>query len=110
MAIGTTIFIPGSAGAQKYLNTILSGHSAPPDAVGSIGDFWLNLDTYVLTGPKQGDKWPKAGQELIGPAGSGTGDGGNQIFWGEGPPSDELNPKVNDVYIDTLSLTLYRAA
>jgi len=110
MAIGTTIYIPGSRGTSRYFNTILSGHSAPPDAAGTLGDFWLNLDTYVLTGPKQGDSWPKTGQQLIGAEGSGGQGSGNRIFWGEGPPSDSLNPAVNDAYIDITNMALHRAS
>lgn len=110
MAVGTTIYIPGSAGVSRRLNTILSGRTPPPDAVGTIGDFWLNTDSYVLTGPKQGDTWPKGGVSLIGQGtGGGTG-GGNQIFWGEGPPPESLSPSVNDAYIDITNMALYRAS
>lgn len=110
MAVGTTIYIPGSAGVSRRLNTILSGRTAPPDAVGTIGDFWLNTYSYVLTGPKQGDAWPKSGVSLIGQGdAAGTG-GGNRIFWGDGPPPESLNPSVNDAYIDITNMTLYKAS
>lgn len=105
----TTILIPGSSSGTRSFNTLLNGRENPPDSAGERNDFWLNTATTTLFGPKRGDTWPKEGVSLIGRGEAGTS-GGNRIFWGTGAPSDDLNPGENDLFIDTNSLTIYRAS
>ena len=106
----TTILIPGSSTGTRAFNTLLNGRGNPPDSAGERNDFWLNTTTTTLFGPKRGDAWPTEGVKLIGGQGeAGTGSG-NRIFWGTGAPSDDLNPGPDDLFIDTASLTIYRAS
>lgn len=50
-------------------NTILSGIVDPTDAVGKVGDFYINTASSKLFGPKT-TSWP-AGTSLVGPSGAG---------------------------------------
>lgn len=50
--------------------SILSGFYLPLEDEGQPGDFFLNLNTYTLYGPKSlQNRWPTLGVPLIGPAG-----------------------------------------
>jgi hypothetical protein len=59
---------PGKAG-QNGINgkTIISGAGIPSADIGTFGDFYLDLDTYQLYGPKDKD-W-SYGVSLVGPKG-----------------------------------------
>jgi hypothetical protein len=48
--------INGSNGADG--NTILSGSGAPDNLLGNNGDFYLDLNTYEMYGPKTSGIWP----------------------------------------------------
>lgn len=50
-------------------NTILSGSSIPTAGLGKDGDFYLNLTTTTLFGPKTTGNWPLGGTLLVGPKG-----------------------------------------
>ena len=49
-------------------NTILSGRGAPKTTLGVDGDFYIDVITYTMYGPKKNDKWP-SGVNLKGPQG-----------------------------------------
>lgn len=72
---------------------IHSGHGAPTDAVGNVGDFWLDLDTYTLWGPKTAvgsngtSTWAGVPQtSLIGPRGPQGPAGTPGGTGAQGPP------------------------
>lgn len=48
--------------------SVLNGATAPTSADGSDGDFWINITTWEIFGPKASGTWPE-GVSLIGPAG-----------------------------------------
>ena len=80
--------IPGRDG-----NTIISGFYNPLDAEGKKGDFFLDLNNYLLYGPKPSDtKWQKIGIPLIGPVGA-TGETGAQGPKGDTGATGATGPK-----------------
>jgi hypothetical protein len=84
-----TVLAPrGPAGEDG--NTILSGADTPSDTLGSDGDFYLDLSSYFLYGPKANGAWSSSGAGLIGPAGAAGADGldGRTILDGIGAPSN----------------------
>ncbi|MDD0857963.1 hypothetical protein NHF46_09700 [Arthrobacter alpinus] len=69
--------------------SVLSGTGTPGADTGSDGDFYLDLSSYQMFGPKAGSIWPSRSQPLVGPAGpmgpqglagavGATGEKGNQ--------------------------------
>lgn len=58
--------IAGREDAVK--NTILNGRGAPKPSLGIDGDFYIDVTTFTIYGPKKGSKWP-AGFNLRGPQG-----------------------------------------
>ena len=50
-------------------NTVHNGNGAPPTAVGIIGDFYLDIVSVNLYGPKTTLGWPKSFASLVGPQG-----------------------------------------
>ncbi|HEY2581614.1 MAG TPA: hypothetical protein VGI43_07400 [Mucilaginibacter sp.] len=104
----------GPAGANGQNGSVIySGTTAPPAATGAIGDFYLNLNTGLLYGPKTAAGWG-TGFSLIGPVGQAgatgamgaTGAAGNTILSGSGAPSTTLG-KNGDYYLDISSYLLY---
>jgi phage baseplate assembly protein V len=88
---------PGERGADG--STVSSGDGSPPPALGQNGDFWLDLLTHHLYGPKTAAAWPSTGVSLIGPQGpqgavgaigpqgpAGDGGGGPGTQGPQGPP------------------------
>lgn len=61
----------GAPGADP--NTILSGTGAPGGGTGDDGDFYIDVATLEIYGPKAGGVWGAA-TSLIGPSGPGSGD------------------------------------
>jgi hypothetical protein len=53
---------------------VLNGVEPPGPADGEDGDFWIDTDTNIIYGPKVGVTWG-VGTSLVGPPGSGGGDG-----------------------------------
>lgn len=49
--------------------TVLSGQGAPSNTLGANDDFYLDLTTYALYGPRTNGAWPTPPTSLIGPAG-----------------------------------------
>ena len=56
--------------------TVLSGNGVPNGSVaGAVGDFYIDLDTYIIYGPKTSTNsitWPTTGEDLRAPAGFGV--------------------------------------
>ena len=51
--------------------SVLSGRGLPPSKLGQQGDFYIDIDTYIIYGPKNNDEfWPLTGTSLIGPTGA----------------------------------------
>jgi hypothetical protein len=50
------------------VNTILSGRGLPKAGIGTDGDFYIDIMTYTIFGPKKNGKWP-SGVNLKGPQG-----------------------------------------
>ena len=58
--------VPGPQGARGA--TVISGKGTPTAFTGEEGDFYLDLETYELFGPKKNDNW-SGSIKLQGPAG-----------------------------------------
>jgi hypothetical protein len=91
--------------------------------VGNSGDFYLNIATGMLFGPKTAGGWPATGISLAGPPGpqgdtgpagppgltgpqGPAGANGNTVLNGTGKPGDSLG-NDGDFYLDTATDTLY---
>lgn len=100
VAIGT-----GSPGADG--KSVLYGNGAPGSGDGTDGDFWIDIDTWTIYGPKAAGAWP-AGQSLIGPQGDpgDPGPRGASILNGSGPPSSG-DGENGDFWLDTSTFDLY---
>ena len=72
----TAVTKPKSAGrtASSVVNTILNGKGAPSNALGVDGDFYIDVRSLAIYGPKAHGKWP-APQNLQGPTGPQGNDG-----------------------------------
>jgi hypothetical protein len=76
--------VPGKDG-----NTIISGFYNPIDDEGKKGDFFLDLNNYLLYGPKPLDtKWQVTGIPLIGPIGAKGDTGMTGATGAQGPKGD----------------------
>lgn len=81
--------------------SILSGQTDPTSAIGADGDFYLNLQTKVLFGPKTNNNW-NIGIDLTG----NKGDLGATILSGTTTPNLTLG-RIGDFYLDLSKLDLY---
>jgi hypothetical protein len=65
---------PGPAGTNGKNgtngSTILSGSGAPPASTGAMGDFYLDIASDTLYGPKSASGWPSTGTSLVGKQGA----------------------------------------
>ncbi len=101
----------GPAGANgKSGSVIYSGTANPASTVGAVGDFYINLTSGALFGPKTATGWGTA-VSLIGPTGSTgakgtTGAAGSQIYAGSGAPASTKGI-VGDFYLDITNYLLY---
>jgi hypothetical protein len=69
-ARGNYVLVPGPEGPSGPAgNTILSGHGTPPAGSGVDGDYWMDLDAWMLYGPKASGTWPGSGVALGGGGG-----------------------------------------
>lgn len=96
---------PGPQGTQGVAgangNTILSGTGVPANTNGAVGDYYLDLSTSNLYGPKTTSGWGSS-VSLKGAAGPN----GNGILSGTGAPPATLG--VNgDFYLDKTTYNLY---
>ena len=60
------------------VNTILNGKGAPKSSLGIDGDFYIDVRSLLIYGPKKKGKWPTP-QNLQGPTGASGSDGRNGI-------------------------------
>ena len=58
------------------VNTILNGKGAPKSSLGIDGDFYIDIRSLLIYGPKKKGKWPTP-QNLQGPTGASGSDGRN---------------------------------
>jgi hypothetical protein len=94
--------VVGPAGADGTV--IYSGPTAPDAGTGNVGDFYLDLTSDVLYGPKSASGWG-SGFSLKGATGA-TGAAGSQIFNGSGVPASSLG-MTGDYYLDKTNFLLY---
>ncbi|MBP0620073.1 collagen-like protein [Cupriavidus consociatus] len=94
--------VPGPAGVNG--KTILSGLGAPGASVGTDGDFYLNLSTSTLYGPKANGEWP-AGVPLVGPQGI-AGAPGASLLHGAADPT-AADGTEGSFYLNTTTNTLF---
>lgn len=94
-----TIGIPGKDGS-----TLLSGKINPSPSAGKEGDFYLNLITGELYGPKTANGWGIP-YTMKGDKGE-KGEAGSSILSGNTVPTTTVG-KIGDYYIETTNTTLY---
>jgi hypothetical protein len=95
----------GAAGpvgpAGENGTVIYSGTTAPSTSTGNIGDFYLDLATGILYGPKSASGWG-SGISITGAPGAA----GSQIYSGSGAPATTLGNN-GDYYLDSTNYNLY---
>jgi hypothetical protein len=71
LTTSTSVISTHAAGrtAASIPNTILNGRGAPDDTLGINGDFYIDIRSILLYGPKAKGKWPLP-QNLQGPTGA----------------------------------------
>lgn len=86
--------------------TLLGAASAPSNAVGKDGDFFLDSSTGQLYGPKAGGIWPPSSLSLVGPVGPAGAEGppggqpvGSVLISGTGAPAASVG-RDGDFYVD----------
>lgn len=89
----------GPAGANGTL--IYGGTTTPPASLGDSGDYYLDLATDYLYGPKTASGWG-SGIDLHGTSGAA----GSQIYSGGTTPASTLG-NVGDYYLDNATYVLY---
>ena len=72
---------------QSVANTILNGKGAPSSAIGINGDFYIDISTFNIYGPKSKNKWPTP-ISLKGPSGA-SGDKGSSTSGAKGEPGEK---------------------
>lgn len=98
----------GTAGTNG--KSLLSGTTVPTGATGTDGDFYLNLTTNLMYGPKAAGAWP-AGFSIVGPQGTagtaGTnGTNGNTVLTVSGTPAAGTGVNGDYAY-DPATFTIY---
>ena len=89
----------GTNGSQIY-----SGNTTPSASTGDSGDYYLDIATDVLYGPKSSSGWG-TGISLAGSAGA-AGKAGSQIYSGSGAPATTVGA-IGDYYLDVTNYVLY---
>lgn len=105
---------------DQMANYLYNANGLPADNLGNIGDLYLDMDTYIVYGPKTDDGWPSTGRDLHGPAGPAgppgppgergeRGPEGSVIFRDHGPPSKDVlaEAREEDYYLDLDTGLLY---
>ena len=90
LLIAANSFIPAEAAGrtnQSVANTILNGKGAPSSALGINGDFYIDISTFNIYGPKSKNKWPTP-ISLKGPSGA-SGDKGSTTSGAKGEPGEK---------------------
>jgi hypothetical protein len=102
----------GPAGAEGPVgpagedgSTIHAGEGTPDNNLGEIGDYYLDLDSGILYGPKNDDNGWGEGLNLVGQEGP-AGRDGNQIYAGTEDP-DESFGEIGDFYLNTDTYYLF---
>jgi hypothetical protein len=95
----------GPAGANGQNGSVIySGNGAPAAATGAAGDFYIDLTTGLLYGPKTSSGWG-TGFSLKGAAGA-TGAAGSKIYSGSGAPAITIGV-TGDYYLDKTNYMFY---
>ena len=89
----------GERGAKG--SSILKGTGIPSNSVGLAGDYYLDLNTYFIYGPKPESGWDLNDKFSL------QGIDGASFLTGSGVPSNSLG-KYGDTYLDTDTGTLYK--
>lgn len=84
--------------------TIYSGTGVPDASIGKVGDFYLDIESVMLYGPKTSSGWD-TGVKLQGINGT-DGINGTKIWSGDGSPLDKMG-SIGDFYIDTTNVVIY---
>lgn len=74
--IDTSATIAAGRSANSIANTVLSGSGVPAKSLGINGDFYIDLKTMNMYGPKKSNNWPLP-ISLRGPVGPAGVDGKN---------------------------------
>ena len=91
----------GGGGGGGSFNTILSGTSAPSNAVGDDGDYFIDHQGWIIYGPKTNGAWTNA-IDMIGDPGLN----GKTVLNGSGVPSSGVGVD-GDFYIRTSNWTIF---
>jgi hypothetical protein len=95
----------GPAGANGTNGSIIySGSGAPASSTGTTGDFYLDVSTSLLYGPKTASGWG-TGFSLKGTTGA-TGAAGSKVYSGSGVPPTTTGV-AGDYYLDKTNYLLY---
>jgi hypothetical protein len=95
----------GPAGANGTKGSVIySGSTTPVSTTGAVGDFYINLSTGLLYGPKTSAGWG-TGISLKGTTGA-TGAAGSKIYSGATVPTSTTGA-VGDFYLDIATYMLY---
>jgi hypothetical protein len=88
-------------------STIHAGDGTPDNELGEIGDYYLDLQSGDLFGPKSEDGWGDS-ISLIGPEGQQgePGEDGTRIYSGSQPPDNSIGDP-GDFYLKTDTYDLY---
>ena len=98
----------GPAGANGAAGSIIySGTTVPPATKGVVGDYYLNISTSLLYGPKTAAGWGDGNllKSATGATGA-TGAAGSTTLSGAGTPAPGLG-KNGDYYLDKTNYLLY---
>jgi hypothetical protein len=71
ISIGISPAISAGRTNQTSANTVLNGKGAPTAKLGINGDFYIDVLTFNIYGPKTSNRWP-APVSLKGPAGNAS--------------------------------------
>jgi len=95
----------GPAGTNGQNGSVIySGTTTPASTVGKTGDFYIDLATGFLYGPKTASGWG-AGFSLKGATGA-SGAAGSKIYNGSGVPATTIGT-TGDYYLDKTNYLLY---
>ena len=102
---------PGAAGSNgtpgQDGRTVLNGTVVPTTAIGVDGDFYINVSTMKIYGPKLGT-WPATGTPMAGTNGSNglPGTNGATVLNGTLPPLPTTGAN-GDFYINVTTKEIY---
>ena len=94
-----------STAAANLGMPLLGGTTVPADTLGKNGDFYLDVTTGRLYGPKAADAWPGSSLLLLGQAGP-VGAPGNTLLNGTANPSASQGNN-GDFYLNTATNSVF---